>query len=236
MKPNLLGVPLSSPADYRFAWLVAFAIALASAPFVVAFKHSAPWLIAVTIVLGFCIILFAEVRTALGSSAEEWLTTMPSGARDLVSYDRLIALEVSPKPKVPKGQLSLFPGFNEPVPHKAIKYLRDSQGHEVPVVSGERFSALLISYLLEHTDEVTEKSLRAGLARFAHLAESRQSDLKIFVHDKGIREAIKSDFRGNLMTLVTRGGEKVIKDLVKATKKPDEADQERADAFRLAAQ
>jgi hypothetical protein len=32
-----------------------------------------------------------------------------------------------------------------------------------------------------------------------------------------VREAVKSDFRGNILTLISKGGEKVVKDLLKTS-------------------
>ena len=215
----------SHPGDYRFAWAVSFLIALASAPFVVLFKDRLPWLVVVPIAIGMAIIVTAEFVAAFGSGDKtEGLITIPTGYTGTFSYDSLLALEIQPKKKIPKEQLSLFPSFQEPTSRSSIRKVIDEHGNEVSVVSCDRFSALLVSYLLENMDKATESSLRAGLARFGKLGRG-QSDIQIFVHDKAIREAIKADFRGNLLTLVSKGGEKVVKDLLKTLEAAEEARQ-----------
>ena len=211
------GTPRNA-GDYRFVWIFAFALAFVAAPIVVYFKDAAPWAIAVPIVLGTIVIVIYESKAAFGTRADlEFLVNIPPGFTGLKSYEHLLSLEIHPKKKVPKEQLSLpgFPGFTEATAGNSVRILRDESGREIAVVSCDRFSALLVTYLLENMDKATEKSLRAGLARFGKLGKEG-SDIQIFVHDKGIREAIKADFRGNLVTLVSKGGEKVIKDILKA--------------------
>lgn len=202
--------------DYRFAWAVSFMLAIVSAPLIVLFKQSAPWLITVPLVLGTGIIVIYEFKAAFGSQSDlEVLVTFPPNFIGQAAYSRLLSLEIHPKTKVPKEQLSLFPGFTETTPANSLRVIKDEKGKEIAVVSCDRFSALLVTYLLDNMDKATEKSLRAGLARFGELGKG-QSDIQIFVHDKTVREVIKSDFRGNLVTLVSKGGEKVIKDLLKS--------------------
>lgn len=202
--------------DYRFAWAVSFALAIVSAPAIILYKQSAPWLIAVPLSLGTIFIVIYEFRTAFSSqSVSEVLVTFPPSFVGQSAYSRLLSLEIQPKTKVPKEQLPLFPGFTDTTAAKSLRLIRDEKGQEIAVVSCDRFSALLVTYLLDNMDKATEKSLRAGLARFGELGKSH-SDINIFVYDKTIREVIKSDFRGNLVTLVSKGGEKVIKDLLKS--------------------
>ena len=173
-------------------------------------------MIVVPLVLGTGVIVIYEFRAAFSSRLDlEVLVTCPSSFIGQPAYSQLLSLEIHPKAKVPKEQLSLFPGFAETTPANSLRLMKDEKGKEIAVVSCDRFSALLVTYLLDNMDKATEKSLRAGLVRFGDLGKG-QSDIQIFVHDKTIREVIKSDFRGNLVTLVSKGGEKVIKDLLKS--------------------
>src|ERR1043166_701833 len=200
---------------YRFSWIFSFSLAIVAAPFVVFYKQSAPWLIVVPIALGAAVILAYEFWIAFGRSRDSgMLVSIPSGYKGTMNYDQLLALEIHPKKRVPKEQLQLFPGFEETTASTSVRIIADESGKEIAVVSCNRFSALRITYLLDNMDKATEKSLRAGLSRFGQMAPG-QSDVQLFVHDKTVREAIKADFRGNLVTLVSKGGEKVIKDLLK---------------------
>jgi hypothetical protein len=204
--------------DFRFAWFFSFVLAAIAAPFVLIFKENAPWVIAVPFILGVVVILMYEFTAAFRANRDEdLLVKIPEGFSGLMSYEHLLTLEVTPKSKVPKGQLSLFPNFKEITPTNAVRVITDKEtGKELVVVNCDRFSALLVTYLLDNLDKATERSLRAGLARFGKLEKSGQMDIQIFVHDATIREAIQSDFRGNLLTLVSKGGEKVVKDILKA--------------------
>jgi hypothetical protein len=115
----------------------------------------------------------------------------------------------------------LFPGFPEPSPTNSIRTVQDGAGNELPIINCDRYSALLIEYLMANLDKATEHALLAGLARFGQMG-GRANDIHIFITDKAIREIVKSDFRGNLLTLVAKGGEKVVKDLVKAAEAANE--------------
>ena len=69
-----------SPGDYRFAWAVAFVLAVLSAPFIVIYKENAPWLIVVPLLLGTIVIVIYEFKAAFRSnSGVELLITLPSG-------------------------------------------------------------------------------------------------------------------------------------------------------------
>jgi hypothetical protein len=218
------------PGDYRFAWAFSFVLAIAFAPFVVVFKERAPWLIAVPLGIGAAVILLYEWVAAQKSEIiqGDCLVTMQTGFGGLRSYEEMLALEIKPRRKESIGQLTLFPGFSETTPSNAIKSIVDDAGRKIEVVNCDRYSALLVTYLLEHLDDATEKSLAAGLHRFGKLKKG-QNDIYAFVQDKGIRETIKSDFRGNLLSLVSKGGEKVVRDLMKAVEsRKSEAEKSQA--------
>jgi hypothetical protein len=223
-----------SPAyagDYRFAWIFSFALATAVAPFVVIFKDSAPWLITVFLALGAIVIFVYEAVASYSVEPNDldFLVSLPKNYSGLKAYEHFLALEVQPKRKDPKNQLSLFPGFTDPTATNSLRVIEDkATGKPMIVVNCDRYSALLITYLLDNLDKATEKSLRAGLVRFGKLGKS-ETDIQLFVHDKGIREAIKSDFRGNLVALVCKGGEKVVKDLLKVSETQSTSQKETAE-------
>jgi hypothetical protein len=225
--------------DYRFGWIFSFVVAIVFAPFVVIFQHSVPWLIAVPIILGAAVIFFLEWKATAKTSADtDIFESLPKGFAGIKSYEQLVALEIHPPRKVSKNQLPLFPAFPETTSINSVRILYDAHNKEISAVNCDRYSALLITYLLDNLDSATEKSLRAGLSRFGELGKG-SSDIKMFVHDKTIREAIKADFRGNLVTLIAKGGEKVVKDLLKVVdsiekEKAANADKEKnATAFKL---
>ena len=101
-----------SAGDYRFAWLFSFLLAIALAPFIVYFKQSAPWLIAVPLALGAAVILAHEwvASSRVDPTDAEPFVIVPAGYSGLKSYQEFFALEIKPKQKEGKGQLPLFPG------------------------------------------------------------------------------------------------------------------------------
>jgi hypothetical protein len=213
---QLISIMPRQSGDYRFGWIFSFLLAIISAPFIVVFQHSAPWLISVPIVFGAAVILVSEWKFSAELPPDrEALESIPKGFAGIKSYEQFLALTIQFGKKSSKNQLSLFEAFPEPTSSNSIRTLYDSGNKEIAAVNCDRFSALLVTYLLENLDTATEKSLRAGLERFGEMGKGR-SDIQMFVHDKNIREAIKADFRGNLITLVSKGGEKVVKDLLKA--------------------
>jgi hypothetical protein len=231
---QLISIMPRQSGDYRFGWIFSFLVAIASAPFIVIFQHSASWLIAVPIVFGAAVILITEWKlSAVLPPDSEIFESLPRGFSGLKSYEQFLALTIQSAKKTSKNQLSLFDAFPEPTPVNSIRTLYDNNSKEISAVNCDRFSALLITYLIENMDTATEKSLRAGLSRFGELGKGN-SDIKMFVHDKTIREAIKTDFRGNLLTLISRGGEKVVKDLLKAAaaEKEKQIEKEKAEAER----
>ena len=213
-----LYAPPKSDGDYRFAWIVAAGLSIFCAPLVVLFEKQAPLLIAVPIVLGALLIATYELKAEgfIGQSrAHDVLVTLPAGFEGLRAYNDLLALTVRPRPKVPKNQLSLFPGFEEPTPGNSVQVLLDSKGREIPTVNCERYSAMVLARLAEHLDKGTEKGLAAALARFASMSQ-RPTDLQLLLQDKTLREIIVNDIRGNVLVEITKASEKVAKDIMKS--------------------
>jgi hypothetical protein len=211
-------------------WAIAIVLASITTPFIVAFKDSAPWIIYLFLGIAAVLMLFLEltiqgfIRFHRASDFE----SVAEGFLPMKDYESSVALAVRPKVEIPKGQLELFPAFPKATPRNAVRVLKDDNGNDIFVVSAERFSALLVSYLLEHADKATERALLVGLQRFAR--KSINSDLQLFIKDKAIREAIKSDFRGNIVTVMSRGGDKILKDILKemvlAGQKPENTENQ----------
>jgi hypothetical protein len=222
MKATHLADSAEHENSYATIWGVAVILATVFTPLVVIFKESAPWLIVLPIAIGGVFLLILEFERGGFEVLDRlffWRRFSPlvtsKAFEPLKAYEELIALEIKPKRKVPKEQLPLFKGFEEPEPTHSIRFLTDEHGREVAVISCERFSALLLTYLLQNTDKATERALAAGLKRFAH-DQSVKSDIRIFVEDKSVREAIKADFRGNIVVTLSNGGQRIIRDLLKA--------------------
>jgi len=218
MKPvESLLLPRES-GDYKVVWVIASFVALLFTPFVVIFRDTAPWFIAVPLALGGLLIVLYEAHNAgllSRRQPSDVLVCLPEEYRGLIAYEKLMALEIKPRKKISKDQLLLFPGFPEPTPTNSIRMVQDEAGNKLPIINCDRYSALLIEYLMANLDKATEHALLAGLERFGQMG-GRANAIHIFITDKAIRETVKSDFRGNLLTLVAKGGEKVVKDLVKA--------------------
>src|SRR6266568_8163578 len=89
--------------DYRAAWIFSFLVAITAAPFVVAFKQTAPWIIAIPIALGAAVILIYEFCAVFSPTHEtDLVVTIPSGFSGMLSYEQMLALEIHPKRKIPK--------------------------------------------------------------------------------------------------------------------------------------
>src|SRR5947207_519758 len=91
--------------DYRFAWIISFLIAIIAAPFILVFKETVPWLIAIPIVIGAGIIFIYEFRASshLWPSGLDLLVTFPASFEGLKSYEQFLALAIQqPRKKVPK--------------------------------------------------------------------------------------------------------------------------------------
>jgi hypothetical protein len=227
----LLHLP-SSLSDYRYAWIASFVISVVITPYILAFKDSAPWLIAVPLSIGAVIIVFVELRSQhlFSDDTSSHLVTMPEGYKGLREYQNLLTLDVRPRKKSSKNQLPLFPGFDDPTPSNSLRILKDKDGNEIPTIPCDRFSALLIAYLMDNADNATDKGLQTALLRFKTMGESSVA-IERFLKDKVLRDIIKSDVRGNLLTQIGKGGEKVVRDLLKTIE--DSGEKESAKSGKL---
>jgi hypothetical protein len=218
--------PPKAAGDYRAVWVGAFLIAILFAPYVVLFRETAPWLIAIPIVLGCLAVIAYEMRNSGFWQREEseHLETMEAEHEGLKRYDRLLSLDVRPPSKVPRNQLALFPGFEQATPHNSVRMLLDSHNNEIPTVSCERYSALLVSYMMSNVDKATDKALSAAVKRFCKMGRSA-TEIHLVLDNQIYRDIIKADVRGNLLTQISKGGEKVAKDLLKAVQEAREKEE-----------
>src|ERR1022692_3852554 len=137
--------------DYRAGWIIAFSIAILFAPFVIIFQHSAPWLIVFPIGIGAAIILFSEWKNSGVIQFEsDFFESIPEGFHGLSAYSHLWALEIHPPRKASKNQLALFESFPETTSINSIRTLYDKNNHEIAVINCDRYSALLVSYLIDN--------------------------------------------------------------------------------------
>jgi len=228
----------ASESSYRVAWLIGIAIATLSTPFVVVFKATAPWIILIPITIGAFLVTVLEFRLLkLPKPLKRFLYAEPNAEEAptdfqmLRKYDELMALDIKPpKRKIPKEQLA-FKGFPEAKPSNSVRYLSDEEGRKVAVISCEKFSALMITYLVEHVDESTDVALRNGLDKFSK-SESVKREIEMFLQDKTVREVVKAQFRGNMAMTIAKGGQKVVKDLAKVMEEDAKGTVE-APEFRL---
>jgi hypothetical protein len=221
----------SAPSDYRYAWISSFLLALVFAPFIFAFKNSATWLITLPLCIGGLVISLVELRRIdCPDDGPSHLVTFSRENKGLRNYSDLLALDVRPKKRGSKQQLALplFPNFDDPTPSNSIRIFKDKGGHEVPTIPCDRFSALLIKYLMDNADYATDKGLNACLERFKLMGGNALA-VEQFFKDRVLRDIIKSDIRGNLLAQISKGGEKVVRDLLKSAEEAQErAEQEKA--------
>ena len=76
---NVIPKSPKSLGDYRFAWVISFAIAVVSAPIIVIYKESAPWAISVPIAIGATIIIAYEYNAAFRLQFKEPNLQKPEG-------------------------------------------------------------------------------------------------------------------------------------------------------------
>jgi hypothetical protein len=199
-------------------WLVGAVVATVSTPLVVLWKASAPWLITVPISIGVVIVFILEFRAhrRSGESAESaagFVAAVSSDYRGMGWYEGSIALEIKTPKKGPKGQLDMFEKMNpEEFPQTKVRVFKDSFGRDVYVINSGRFVELMVSRMLEDVDRAAEHALAVAWKRYGQ-ATSNREELRKFL-DKTVRETIKSDFRGNILVIISKTGEKVIKELV----------------------
>jgi hypothetical protein len=223
--------------SYSVTWLVAFGIAIVIAPFVMQYRTASPWIVCGAIGIASFGFFLLELRSCglFERRSADTLVKMSDQFQLLAHYEDMLTLAVQPKAKLPRGQLA-FPNFPEATPQGSIRMLIDERSTSVPAINCEKYSALLVSYVLEHLDKATEKSLAAGMERFSMMHGGR-NELQKYFHDKAVREAIKADFRGNLVSLIAKGGDKVVKDLIKeveSAKQRQAQDLERKEKFFIA--
>jgi hypothetical protein len=199
--------------SFNRLWIVSFSVAIIFAIPVVVLKDKAPWIISIPIIVGVFIGIALEARDEFGEEVrniDDDVETLSSEFKGLLDYTGRIVLEV-PATKQDKDQ-ELF-SFLQPdkTSRKKITRVRLDSGEEIFVVSCDRYIDLLVTRLLEESDMIVEHSLIIASKRFGS-ARPDQLRQKGFL-TKTILETLKSDFRGNWITVVSRNAERVLKEL-----------------------
>jgi len=201
--------------SFQRLWAIAFTVAAISAVPVVLLKAQVPWLIAVPIVAGVVIGITLEARDEFGQEIrdlDEDVATLSSDFKGLLAYTGHVVLEL-PKGSHEKDQ-ELF-AFLQPdkTTRKRATRVRLDSGEEIFVISCDRYVDLLVSRLLEESDKIVEHSLGVASKRFGALRPEQIKDRGFMT--KSVLETLKSDFRGNWITVVSRNAERVIRELEK---------------------
>src|SRR5437016_541701 len=100
-----LSAAAENPGDYRFAWGISFLLALIFSPLIVLLKHQAPGLILIPLLIGAAIIVAFEVLSSGVFSKEgsaPTLIALPDDFKAMAAYEKILALEIRPRKKVPK--------------------------------------------------------------------------------------------------------------------------------------
>ncbi|MGA2137523.1 MAG: hypothetical protein ABSH14_01550 [Verrucomicrobiia bacterium] len=217
-------------AVFRRIWLIAAITATIGAPMVASFRVPAPWLIAVPISIGILVVVFMEFAPDTQDQTPDSqihgpVSAIPEGFQGLAAYKGAFALEIKRRKRVPKGQLSFDGLVVEVRPTRKAQFATDDTGKEILIVDCDRFVGMLVSRLIEDADKAAEHALAVAWQRFGKAA-GEHSDIKIFIEDKTVREAIKSDFRGNILTIIAHSGEKIVKELLKDAEEKATASEE----------
>ncbi|MCE0521795.1 MAG: hypothetical protein LV480_02670 [Methylacidiphilales bacterium] len=202
--------------SFRRLWAIAFAMAIIFSVPVALLKNAAPWFVAIPIIAGIVLAAVMEGRDEFGEEIrdiDEDVATLSSDFKGLLDYAGRMVLEVPPK--MPESNQELF-AFLQPdkTPRKKITRVRLDTGEEIFVVSCDRYIDLLVSRLLEDSDKIVEHSLTIASKRFGSV-QPEQLRQRGFL-TRTILETLKSDFRGNWITVVSRNAESVLKELQKA--------------------
>lgn len=195
-------------------WTVAVAVGLLSAVPIAIFKDRFPWLIAVPIGLGVLVAIGWELRLdwkwdaarKRGGSIYGVVADIPGNFAGLHRYRR-VELQVRDTTENRQQEMFAFIEVAAEPPRKPRR-VKLEDGQEICLVSAQRFIELLVSRLLAESDDVVEKSIAVGARRFGGTGKIAQNLL----------EVMQADFRGNWITVVTRGAEQVLREVEKQLK------------------
>jgi hypothetical protein len=182
------------------------------------------WFVAAGLCCGLGIALYLEFRSEEKEEVQELLATLPAEYEGLGSFKDMVYLEIQ-KP-AQSGQLE----FAEPTIAKMQEKLKKQNkmatvvhlaGKNHYLIDCDRFIALLLDKMTEDANKAAEHALIMGIKRYGTVEKISQ-EVERILSDKSVIEVIKSDFRGNMLMVINRSGEKVIRELIKQAKKAEQ--------------
>lgn len=161
--------------------------------------------------------IFIEIRSEREAeiSNPPIVAELPEQYRGLSSFDKIVYLEMSEKGA--PGQLelpSLAQLQRESRTKKNPIMIKYPTGREVFLIDCDQFVAVLLDRMTEDANKAAEHALQMGLKRYGKV-HSVSAELERFLTDKSIMEVIKSDFRGNMLMVINRSGEKIVREMIK---------------------
>lgn len=196
---------------------VALLIALLFALPAAAFPSFSVLFLSLGAVLGILTCVYLEVRCELKSDEKvknQLLAELPPEYEGLASFKEIAMLELRNEP--PPGQLEL-PTMVAPqhkTPRKTAAVVRSLEGKNLYLIDCDRFVALLLDRMTEDANKAVEHAMAMGLKRYGK-AQTVSKELERFLSDSNVIEVVKSDFRGNMLMIINRAGEKSIRELIK---------------------
>jgi hypothetical protein len=225
MNPSLENPILSNVVVLRqtrtICALVGFMFAVPAA----AFPNYALWFVIAGMLAGVSIALYLEFKSDQKEEVTGLLAELPAEFEGLGAFKDIVYLEI--QKHLQSGQLE----FDEPTILK-LQSQRKKQNKLATVVqlSGknhylvdcDRFIALLLDKMTEDANKAAEHALAMGIKRYGSV-QTVNKELERLLSDKSVVEVIKSDFRGNMLMVINRSGEKVVRELIKQAKKSEES-------------
>lgn len=201
--------------QFSYGWkaglLVAAMLALITAPLGELPKYyvAVPALIGVA--LAILVIARGSQQTAevIPQPAEALTPTQPPTSTEVVEFRSDLWLQLKKHKASQSNQLDLFEQVVEDASERRkIHRLRTDAG-DIYLVLAERWQELLVSRVLDTTDKATDHALAVALKRSGwHVDEGAERLLS-----KLFREQLKCDFRGSIVTMLSREGAKLTEDL-----------------------
>ena len=173
---------------------------------------------------GVLIALFLELQSEQAQDVDDVLVALPAEYEGLGSFKDIVFLELK-QPSQP-GQLEMpsIIGMQKDRGQRKTTVVVHLAGKNHYLVDCDRFVALLLDKMTEDADRAAEHAILMGMRRYGSV-RLIDKELERFLSDKSVVEVIKSDFRGNMLMVINRSGEKIIRELIKkaraeATKTP----------------
>lgn len=206
--------PLSNTVVLKQLRTIAALIGLMFAVPAAAFPNHALLFILLGTAVGVSIALYLEFKSEQAEDVEELLAELPAEYEGLGSLKDIVYLELK-QPSQP-GQLempSIIEMQKERGPRKNATVVHLA-GKNHYLVDCDRFIALLLDKMTEDANKAAEHAVSMGIKRYGNV-RTIDKELERFLSDPSVIEVIKSDFRGNMLMVINRSGEKVIRELMK---------------------